>query len=132
MTESATEDPQAADPVAARAAARDESESDSYCIVMTTVASQADARTLARALLAGKLAACIQLIPVESLYTWNEAVNEESEVLLLVKARPADYYALEAAIRAVHSYEVPEILMVPVVRGFRLYLDWVDSVTRRT
>lgn len=94
--------------------------------VMTTTASRDDARKIARALVEERLAACVQIIgPLTSVYRWQGAVEEAEEYLCLAKTRPDAYPRVEAAIRAAHPYEVPEILAVPVVAGSRAYLDWL-------
>jgi periplasmic divalent cation tolerance protein len=97
-------------------------------VVVTTVASREDAREIADKVLAAGLAACVQLIAIDSLYTWNGEVADEPEVLLLIKTREALYPELESAILAVHRYETPEVIMLPVLRGLPAYLSWIDEV----
>ncbi len=101
----------------------------SYAVVSTTVASVADGRALAKKVLGERLAACVQMVPINSLYTWKGAVADESEVLLLLKTRAELYEELERAILSLHKYETPEIVMVPVSRGLPDYLAWIDEVT---
>jgi periplasmic divalent cation tolerance protein len=107
------------------------SESAGYVIVMTTCVSAAQARELATALLEKQLAACVQASDIRSIYRWKGAVETSNEVRLMIKARRADYAAIEALIVAMHSYETPEILALPIVAGARAYLDWIDSATTR-
>jgi periplasmic divalent cation tolerance protein len=97
--------------------------------VITTAASREDAREIAGSVLAAKLAACVQLVAIESLYSWNGEIADEPEILLLIKAREEAYEELESAILAVHKYETPEIVMLPVVRGLPAYLEWIDKVS---
>ncbi|MGD0084393.1 MAG: divalent-cation tolerance protein CutA [Acidimicrobiales bacterium] len=100
-----------------------------HSVVLTTAASRSDAREIARRVLSDRLAACVQLLPIESLYTWKGEVAEEAEILLLIKTRAELYGALEHVILSVHSYETPEILMLPVAQGLTGYLSWIDEVT---
>ncbi|MGH9295957.1 MAG: divalent-cation tolerance protein CutA [Acidimicrobiales bacterium] len=101
-----------------------------YAVVLTTTSSRDEARQIARRLLEERLAACVQLLPVESIYTWQGETIDDGEVLLVVKTRRDRYAQIERAIHDVHSYEVPEIVMVPVVDGLAAYLNWIDEATR--
>ncbi|MGH7866362.1 MAG: divalent-cation tolerance protein CutA [Candidatus Dormibacteraceae bacterium] len=103
--------------------------STKYCAVITTAASKDDAKEIAKTLLEAKLAACIQLLSIDSLYTWKGELAEEAEILLLIKTRSDLYEDLEKAIRAVHKYETPEIIQLPIEHGFSEYLSWIDEVT---
>jgi periplasmic divalent cation tolerance protein len=103
---------------------------DKYSIVMTTTASQDDAKEIANLLLEGRLAACVQIFPILSLYAWEGKVNEDPEHILFIKAKNADYAAIETAIKEKHKYDVPEIIRVPIVDGSASYLSWIDEITR--
>lgn len=103
-----------------------------FCVVTTTCETEAAARSLAVSLLKARLAACVQILPIRSLYTWQGEMREEAEALLLIKAKSADWPALEAAIRAAHSYEVPEILRIDVAAGHAPYLDWIAEATSKS
>jgi periplasmic divalent cation tolerance protein len=95
-------------------------------MVFCTVADNATGRRIANALVENRLAACVNLLPgLESTYRWQGQVEHDSEALLLIKVRAADYAELEAAILALHPYELPEIIAVPVTGGLPAYLDWV-------
>ena len=85
------------------------------CIVQTTLDGEDKAEALASALLEQKLAACIQIAPVQSRYLWRGVFMREKEYLLSIKARAADFDAIAAQIRALHSYDVPEIIAVPIL-----------------
>lgn len=76
---------------------------DKYAVILTTTASQEDARDIAKKVLDEKLAACVQLMPIQSLYTWKGEIAQEDEVLLLIKTRTELYSALEQAILSVHK-----------------------------
>ena len=88
------------------------------------------AERLAEALVEERLAACVNILaPCTSVYRWNAAVETATEVPLLIKTTTVRYAALEAAIRARHPYELPEIVAVPVTQGLPGYLDWVAAET---
>ena len=90
----------------------------------------ASAQRLAEALIEGRLAACVNVLaPCRSVYHWQGKVESADEVPLLIKTGADRYAALEAAIRARHPYELPEIIAVPVVQGLPAYLDWVAQET---
>jgi periplasmic divalent cation tolerance protein len=103
------------------------------CVAITTaVERREDAERIAEALLAGQLAACVQIAPVASRYRWRGAIERADEWLCTIKTRAALFEAIERAIRAVHPYEVPELIATPVVRGGADYLAWIASETEST
>jgi periplasmic divalent cation tolerance protein len=104
-------------------------ETTPYCVVQTTVASQAQAETLARLIVEARLGACVQLLPIRSFYRWQGEMQGEAEFLLQIKTRQACYAALEAFIRAHHSYETPEIVQLPITAGSADYLQWLHAET---
>jgi periplasmic divalent cation tolerance protein len=96
--------------------------------VVTTVGSREEAQRIAESLISARLAACVQVIgPIASIYRWQGKLETSQEWLCTIKALRANYAALEAAIRATHSYQVPEILAFEVADGSRNYLDWLDA-----
>ncbi|MDR3415070.1 MAG: divalent-cation tolerance protein CutA [Nevskia sp.] len=98
-------------------------------MVFVTCPAEA-AATLAEALVQRRLAACVNsLAGVNSVYRWREAVERGSETLLLIKTSRARYPALEAAVRELHPYELPEILAVHVAAGLPAYLQWIQQST---
>jgi periplasmic divalent cation tolerance protein len=101
-----------------------------FCIVLTTSDSDDHAERIVDAVLQAKLAACLQLLPIRSRYVWEGKIARENEVLILIKAKSADYDDLAACIRAAHSYEVPEIVRLEIEAGAQSYLDWIRAVTR--
>ena len=103
---------------------------DGYCIIMTTTSSQAEANRLAELLVTGKLAACVQSIPVTSTYTWQGKLAQESEWLLLIKTRAEQYQAIQEALLQAHAYDTPEIIQVPINRGSPSYLAWIEAETQ--
>lgn len=100
-------------------------------ILVTTVDSQAAARALARAALDAKLAACVQIAPVNSHYVWKGEVCEADEFLLQMKHRVQDYEALAELVRSLHSYETPEILRIDVADADPAYAAWVEASAER-
>jgi periplasmic divalent cation tolerance protein len=100
-----------------------------FVAVMTTAASAAEAQKIAEALVAGRKAACVQMFPISSCYMWNDRLMTEAEVMLVIKTRRDLYGEVERLIRALHSYETPEIVCLPIVAGAKPYLDWIASVT---
>ncbi len=98
-------------------------------MVLTTTSSAQEARDLAGALLAEKLAACVQVQQVSSHYVWQGQVCDEPECLLLIKTRSDRYPALEEFIAANHTYETPELVRVPISAGSAAYLRWIDEAT---
>ncbi len=101
-----------------------------YSIVITTCPNRYEASSLAKKLVEAKLAACVQLSQIESVYVWKGNACEDEEIKLLIKTRRELYPELEAFIKANHSYQVPEIIMVAIEDGLGAYLDWVDDNTR--
>lgn len=98
--------------------------------VQTTAGSLEEAEALASALLEPKLAACVQVVgPVESRYWWEGRLETATEWLCLVKTTDDRVEQVVAAIEAAHSYETPEVLVVPVVGGNEGYLRWISEVT---
>jgi periplasmic divalent cation tolerance protein len=94
--------------------------------VITTTDSREDAQQIATALVERRLAACVQVIgPINSTYRWEGQIETGEEWLCLIKTQQGRYAELEAAIKALHSYDVPEILAMPVVAGNAGYLDWL-------
>jgi periplasmic divalent cation tolerance protein len=96
-------------------------------IVFITAPSRAVGKQIASALVEGKLAACVNILgPITSIYTWEGKLCDEKEVLLIVKSRLELFEShLIPAVKAVHPYEIPEIIALPVAMGLNDYLNWV-------
>lgn len=101
-----------------------------YSMVITTVSSDDAATNLAEVLLSKQIAACIQVVPIKSHYTWKGNLHVDNEQLLMIKAKHSDFSAIRQCIVENHSYEVPEIIEVPITAGLPGYLSWIDEVTR--
>jgi periplasmic divalent cation tolerance protein len=100
-------------------------------LVLTNLPDRPAAEALAKSLIEARLAACVNILaPCRSVYRWQGAVETADEVPLLVKTTEARYAALEAAIRAQHPYELPEVIAVPIAHGLPDYLAWVAAETR--
>ncbi len=102
-----------------------------YRIVLVTCASVAEARRIGRSAVERKLAACANiLVGVESIYRWKGKVERAREVLVVMKTTVARLRELEREVKRVHSYEVPEFVVLPVVAGSREYLKWIEENAR--
>ena len=105
-------------------------DTDAPWLVITTVGTAEQARTLARAMVERRLAACAQITAIDSIYRWQGRVEHEPEFRLLFKTRAALYAALEGALRAAHPYELPAIHALPTARAYGPYAEWVAECTR--
>ena len=101
-----------------------------YAVVISTYSNEDIGTKIINVLLAEKLAACIQVFPIKSFYTWKGAVSRDNENLMLIKAKASDFDAIKDVIRKNHDYEIPEIVLVPIEGGFDGYLNWMSEVTR--
>jgi periplasmic divalent cation tolerance protein len=102
-----------------------------YIQVTTTTEIETDAQAIASAVVEKRLAACVQVIgPITSTYWWQGKVETAQEWLCAIKSRAALYKELERAIQAIHPYEEPEIIAMPIVKGSEGYLAWIDENTR--
>jgi periplasmic divalent cation tolerance protein len=98
--------------------------------IYTSVAHDAEATALADRLVGEGLAACVQIVPgIRSVYRWNGEVQHDDELQLVIKASAARFDAIEALLRRVHPYQLPEIVAVPVVRGSAAYLAWIAKAS---
>lgn len=101
-----------------------------FIIILTNLPDREAALRLARELVAQRLAACVNVLAdCTSIYRWKGAVENAGEVPVLIKTRAERYAEIEAAIRGLHPYELPEIVAVPVERGLEEYLQWVADET---
>lgn len=99
-----------------------------FRVVLVTAGSEDEAAKIARALVDERLAACVNIVPgARSIYRWRDAVEDEREVLMVIKTAVSALDALEARVRELHSYDVPEILALPIDKGNGSYLDWLGE-----
>jgi periplasmic divalent cation tolerance protein len=99
-----------------------------YIIAITTTPSKNEAEKIAKTLLEERLIACANIIgPVQSLFWWQSKIDEAQEHLILMKTRKDLFSKLSEKVKALHSYQVPEIIAMPIVEGFKPYLEWLES-----
>ena len=102
-----------------------------YQVVFVTCANLKQAKRIAKSLVATKLAACVNIIPkVESVFWWQGKVDTAKEVLLILKTKKEKLNLIKKLIRNLHSYQVPEIIAIPIAAGDRPYLRWIDESLR--
>ncbi len=104
---------------------------DQYLIVLCTLPSAEEARQIGTSLVEMQVAACVNLVPqVESIYRWKGEIKSETEVMAIIKTTVNNYREVEARIQALHPYDTPEVIAVPIDRGASAYLGWISEVTR--
>ena len=97
-------------------------------IVLTTCESSQDAQTIAETLVEKRLAACVNILPgLKSVYRWQGKVENATELLLLIKTRRGLFEQLSAELARIHSYEVPEVIALPLIDGAPAYLGWLEK-----
>ena len=102
----------------------------SAIVVLITAGSEDEAYSIGRALVEERLAACANVLPgVRSVYRWEGRIQDDSEVMLLVKTRASLFPEVVLRVRQLHSYEVPEVIALPIESGDDTYLDWIRSAT---
>ena len=105
----------------------------SAIIVFMTAPSPDKANEIAHALVNEKLAACATIIPrVQSLYWWEGKINRDEEVLIIAKSQHTLFPEIMQRVKSLHSYEVPEIISLPIIDGLPAYLDWLKNVIKKT
>jgi len=105
---------------------------EEFVVVLVTTATANEAAHIARTLVEERLAGCANVIgPIRSLFRWEGKIDDATEHLLLVKARAADFALVERRVRALHSYEVPEVIALPIGAGSAPYLAWLANATER-
>lgn len=102
-------------------------------IILTTTSSAAEARKIAEALVTDRLAACVQILPeVNSVYRWKGAVEQTSEILLIIKTIGSRFEQVKTRILELHSYDTPEVVGIEITDVSKDYLDWLLSETKKT
>ncbi|MBD3308619.1 divalent cation tolerance protein CutA [candidate division KSB3 bacterium] len=103
-----------------------------YILVCITAGSPQEAEALAKAVVERNLAACGNVIPdVRSVFWWKDAIETDQEALLLLKSRAAIFPELCRVVKSLHSYDVPEIIALPILTGSDEYLAWIDAETQQ-
>ena len=106
-------------------------ESKSYIIVFVTTGSVEEAQKVGRALVEDRLVACTNIIsPIQSIFQWQGKVSDEGEALLMAKTRASLFNDIVVRVKQLHSYEVPEIIAIPIVAGAEDYLNWIAEETK--
>jgi periplasmic divalent cation tolerance protein len=101
---------------------------NSYIIILVTASSKKEADDISQKLLEQKLIACANIVgPVSSLFHWGGKVEQAEEFLILMKSRLDLFDAVSERVKALHSYEVPEVVALPIVAGSKAYLDWLGT-----
>lgn len=98
-----------------------------YVVVLVTAASQIEAEAIAQSLLEAKLAACVSVLPIQSMYRWQGKLEHQQEWQLLIKTRMDLFTQITIHIQAIHSYSVPEVIALPVLAGALPYLNWISE-----
>ena len=101
-------------------------------VVYITAPSEEEAAKIAKALVKERLAACVNIIKdIRSIYSWQGKIEDERELLMIVKTRPELFGSLKTRVKELHSYAVPEIIVLPVVDGSEEYLAWLRETTKQ-
>ena len=107
------------------------SAADEAIVVLMTAANGEEAALLADLLIGAHLAACVQILPeMESVYRWEGKIERQAEILLLAKTTRSKFEQLEMEVRALHSYETPEIIALPIVAASAPYLEWLRAAVK--
>ena len=102
-----------------------------YIIIFVTASSREEAQKIASGVLAEKLAACANILEnVESHFWWQGKLDQAKETLVILKTRKKLFNKLTKKVKSLHSYEVPEIIALPIISGNKAYLDWIDDSTK--
>ena len=102
-----------------------------YSVVFMTASSHEEAENIAGNLVSHKLAACVNILPnIKSFYWWDDKVCKDDELLLVAKIKTSLFKDLEKAVKKLHSYDVPEIILLPIENGSNAYLQWMEKVTK--
>jgi periplasmic divalent cation tolerance protein len=97
-------------------------------VILVTAGSEAEAEAIAKALVEERLAACVNILsPIRSIYRWQGKVADDREWLLVIKTQAERFAAVETKVKALHSYQVPEVIALPMVAGAEGYLRWLQE-----
>ena len=100
-------------------------------VILVTAGSEAEAEMIAKAVVEEQLAACVNILSsMRSVYRWEGKVTDDREWLLLIKTRAERFAAVETRVKALHSYQVPEVIALPIMAGTEEYLRWLREETK--
>ena len=104
-----------------------------YAFILTTVSTEEEGHMIANELVKNKLAACVNIVPkVHSVYEWENAIQNETEVLLIIKTTKAREKDIYQTVQSLHSYDTPELITLPIDNGSDTYLHWLENSVRST
>ena len=104
-----------------------------YIIIFVTASNRKEANKIAQRLLKNKLAACVNILDkIKSIFWWQGKIDQADEVLLIIKSNRKKLPKIIKLIKSIHSYEVPEIIAVPIYDGYKPYLKWIDESLRQS
>ena len=99
-----------------------------FIVILSTSSSMEEATKIAEKLVSDHLVACVNIVPsVQSIYWWNNAVQRDQEILMIIKTEASKFEPVQEAILSLHSYEVPEIIALPLEHGSNQYLQWIED-----
>ncbi|MFH0855362.1 MAG: divalent-cation tolerance protein CutA [Candidatus Omnitrophota bacterium] len=102
-----------------------------HIIILITAKERKEAEKIAKSLIKNKLAACVNIVSgIKSFFLWQGKLNQVEETLLIVKSRKEKFNKIAKLVKASHSYDVPEIIAMPIVSGFKPYLSWINDSIR--
>lgn len=102
-----------------------------YIVIFITASNKKEAKYIAQQLMEKKLAACVNIVDkVNSFFRWQGKIDQASEVLLIIKSKKEKLTKIIKTVKAAHSYDVPEIIALPIIGGHKTYLDWIDDSLR--
>ncbi|MFQ5786768.1 MAG: divalent-cation tolerance protein CutA [Thermodesulfobacteriota bacterium] len=102
-----------------------------YIVIYITTSSASEAKRIGRVLVEEKLAACSNIIsPIRSIYSWHEKICDDKEALMVLKTKKKHFKQIVARVEKLHSYDVPEIIAIPIIEGSSKYLSWLNEETK--
>lgn len=103
-----------------------------YCLMIFTAANKEEAEKIAQELVGKKMAACVNVFDIASIYWWETKIEQDNEALGIIKTRKDLIETIIEEIKANHSYECPEVIAIPIIAGSKEYLDWIDDSVKKT
>ena len=101
-----------------------------YCSIYVTVGSEEEAASIGKKLIEERLAACVNILPVKSVYRWEDSIEEDSEVVMFIKTRSSRAEEVSERVKSLHSYDIPCIVVLPIQQGNPDYLQWIEESTK--